>query len=64
VVFNQKKLVGSIVGGRSDMQCMLDFAAATGIKPMVELMPLTKVSDGVPLVSSCPIYMGVHSLWE
>ena len=44
MVFNQKKLVGSIVGGRSDMQCMLDFAAAKGIKPMVELMPLTKVN--------------------
>ena len=33
VVFNQKKLAGSIVGGRADMQEMLDFAALEGIKP-------------------------------
>lgn len=32
-MFNQKKLAGSIVGGRADMQEMLDFAALEGIKP-------------------------------
>lgn len=35
VVFQQKALTGSIVGGRADMQEMLDFAVAKGIKPKV-----------------------------
>lgn len=35
LVFGQKKVAGSIVGGRADMQEMLDFAAAKGIKPQV-----------------------------
>jgi len=52
VVFNQKKLAGSIVGGRADMQEMLDFAAATGVKPKVELMPLSKVNEAMDRVQA------------
>jgi len=52
VVFNQKKLAGSIVGGRADMQEMLDFAALHGIKPAVERMPLSKVNEAMDRVQA------------
>lgn len=37
LVFGQKKVVGSIVGGRSDMQLMLELAAKKNIKPIIEV---------------------------
>ena len=46
-VFGQKKVAGSIVGGRADMNAMLNVAALHGIKPMVETLPLSKVITGV-----------------
>lgn len=42
-MFGQKRVAGSVVGGRSDMVEMLRFAAAKGVKPMVEEWPLEKV---------------------
>jgi D-arabinose 1-dehydrogenase-like Zn-dependent alcohol dehydrogenase len=42
-VFGQKKLVGSIVGGRSDMDGMFRLAAAKGVKPLIEVWPSAKV---------------------
>ncbi|GAX72598.1 hypothetical protein CEUSTIGMA_g54.t1 [Chlamydomonas eustigma] len=50
VVFNQKKICGSIVGGRSDMAEMLQFAAIKGIKPQCETMPLSQVNEAVQKV--------------
>jgi uncharacterized zinc-type alcohol dehydrogenase-like protein len=50
VVFGQKKLVGSIVGGRADMQEMLNFACVKGVKPKVETMPLSKVNEAMQYV--------------
>jgi alcohol/geraniol dehydrogenase (NADP+) len=43
VVFGQKSMAGSIVGGRADMQEMLQFAADKGVQPMVETMKLSQV---------------------
>lgn len=51
LVFNQKKMAGSIVGGRADMQEMLNFAAAKGIKPQVQLMPLSQVNEAFEKVA-------------
>jgi len=42
-VFGQKKVVGSIVGGRADMNAMLQLAAIQGIAPLIETLPLSKV---------------------
>lgn len=50
VVFGQKKVVGSIVGGRSDMKSMLELAAAKGIKPMIEVMPSSKINEALDRV--------------
>lgn len=52
LVFNQKSMAGSIVGGRADMQEMLDFAAKKGIKPMVETMKLSQVNEAFDFVAS------------
>lgn len=43
VVFGQKGMVGSIVGGRADMEEMLRFCADKGVEPMVETMKLSQV---------------------
>ncbi|GFR44432.1 hypothetical protein Agub_g5671 [Astrephomene gubernaculifera] len=51
LVFGQKRVVGSIVGGRADMQEMLDFAAVHGIAPLVELWPLSKVNEAMQHVA-------------
>ncbi|KAG2501505.1 hypothetical protein HYH03_000013 [Edaphochlamys debaryana] len=50
LVFNQKRVVGSIVGGRADMQEMLDFCGVHGVRPMVETMPLSKVNEAMQYV--------------
>lgn len=50
LVFGQKRLEGSIVGGRRDMVEMLHFSGLKGIKPMIECMPLSKVNEAMQKV--------------
>lgn len=52
LVFGQKKVVGSIVGGRSDMISMMNLAAAKGIKPLVQVMPSHKVNEAMDMVKT------------
>ncbi len=47
LIFGQKSVVGSVVGGRRFMQEMLDFAALNQIKPMIETMPLSQVNEAM-----------------
>ncbi|KAF8056340.1 adhA [Scenedesmus sp. PABB004] len=47
VVFGQKALAGSIVGGRADMQEMLSLCAAKGIAPMVQVMKLSQLNEAL-----------------
>ena len=46
----QKKVCGSIVGGRADMLEMLDLCALKGIKPLCEVVPLAKINDAIDRV--------------
>ncbi len=41
----QKRIMGSLIGTRDDMDAMLRFAADHGIAPMIERHPLDKVND-------------------
>ena len=50
LVFDQKMIAGSVVGGRRFMQEMLEFAAIHQIKPMVETMPLSEVNSAMDRV--------------
>ena len=50
LIFGQKSIVGSVVGGRRFMQEMLDFAAINQIKPMIETMPLSQVNEAMDRV--------------
>ncbi|GIL59035.1 hypothetical protein Vafri_14006 [Volvox africanus] len=50
LVFGQKLVAGSVVGGRADMQEMLHFAATHGVRPMVETMPLSQVNQAMQRV--------------
>ncbi|KAG2437287.1 hypothetical protein HXX76_005945 [Chlamydomonas incerta] len=52
LVFGQKKVAGTIVGGRADMQEMLQFSAINGVRPMLEVMPLSKVNEAMAHVAS------------
>ena len=50
LIFGQKSVVGSVVGGRRFMQEMLDFAAINQIEPMIETMPLSQVNEAMERV--------------
>jgi len=50
LIFGQKSVVGSVVGGRRLMQEMLDFAAINQIKPMIETMPISQINDAIDRV--------------
>ncbi len=51
LIFGQKSVVGSIVGGRRFMREMLDFAALHQIKPKCEIMPLSQINEAMERVS-------------
>ena len=50
LIFGQKSVVGSVVGGRRFMLEMLDFAAINQIKPTIQTMPLSQVNEAMSLV--------------
>jgi uncharacterized zinc-type alcohol dehydrogenase-like protein len=52
LIFGQKSVVGSVVGGRRFMQEMLEFAAINQIKPMIETMPLSQVNEAMDKVAA------------
>ncbi len=52
LVFGQKSIAGSIVGGRRFMREMLDFSAVHNITPMVETMPLSQVNEAMDKVAA------------
>jgi D-arabinose 1-dehydrogenase-like Zn-dependent alcohol dehydrogenase len=52
LIFGQKSVVGSVVGGRRFMQEMLDFAAINQIKPMIETMALSQVNEAMDKVAA------------
>ena len=52
LVFGQKSVVGSVVGGRSFMKEMLEFAAVHQIKPMTQTMPLSQVNEAMDKVAA------------
>jgi len=47
LIFGQKTLAGSAVGGRRFMREMLEFAALHNITPMVETMPLSQINEAM-----------------
>ena len=52
LIFGQKVITGSIVGGRKFMREMLDFAAINQIKPMIEIMPLSDINAAMDKVAA------------
>ena len=50
MVPTERNLVGSYLGPYDDYQPMLDFAAAHGIKPQVEIMPAAEINAAVTKV--------------
>ncbi|KAL9621335.1 MAG: hypothetical protein Q9160_004226 [Pyrenula sp. 1 TL-2023] len=45
IVFGQKDIVGSLVGGNKDAREMLDFAAEHEVKATVKMFPFSKLND-------------------
>lgn len=52
LIFGQKSVVGSVVGGRRFMREMLEFAAINQIKPAIETMPLSQVNEAMDKVAA------------
>jgi len=50
LVVHQQSITGSFIGNRAMMREMLSFAQEHGIKPRVELMPMTKVNEAIQRV--------------
>jgi len=50
LVARQLSITGSFLGNRATMREMLEFAQEHGIKPKVELMPMTKVNEAIQRV--------------
>ena len=47
LVVHQLSLTGSLLGNRAEMREMLSFAQDHGIKPAVELSPMSAVNDAI-----------------
>jgi uncharacterized zinc-type alcohol dehydrogenase-like protein len=52
LIFGQKAVAGSVVGGRRFMREMLNFAAIHQITPMVETMPLNQINEAMDKVAA------------
>jgi uncharacterized zinc-type alcohol dehydrogenase-like protein len=52
LIFGQKSIAGSIVGGRKFMTEMLEFAAVHNIIPKIETMPLSQVNEAMDKVAA------------
>jgi len=52
LVFGQKSLTGSLVGGRRFMREMLNFSAVHNITPLLETMPLSQVNEAMNKVAA------------
>lgn len=50
LVFGQKAIAGSVVGGRRFMKEMLEFAAIHQIKPMIETIPISQINAAMDKV--------------
>eukprot|EP00271_Cylindrocystis_brebissonii_P017057 TRINITY_DN4274_c0_g1_i1.p1 TRINITY_DN4274_c0_g1~~TRINITY_DN4274_c0_g1_i1.p1 ORF type:complete len:365 (+),score=49.09 TRINITY_DN4274_c0_g1_i1:184-1278(+) len=50
IVFHQKKLAGSIVGGRSVLKEMFEFCGVNKIRPQIQIMKLSELNEALQLV--------------
>ena len=50
LVAHQLSIAGSFLGNRATMREMLQFAQKHNIKPMIELMPMTRVNEAIQRV--------------
>ena len=47
LIFGQMSVCGSVIGGRSAIREMLEFAAQHDIKAMTEVMPMSEVNEAI-----------------
>lgn len=52
LVFSEKKVSGGLVASRGETMQMLDFAARTGVRPMVERFPMDRINEAIARVRS------------
>ena len=50
LIVGRNSISGSPIGSRTDMREMLDFAVRRDIKPCAEIMPMSKVNEGIDRV--------------
>ncbi|CAL2241298.1 unnamed protein product [Prunus armeniaca] len=55
--YGMKTISGSVTGGTKDIQEMIDFCAANGIHPMIEIIPIQSANEAIErLLKSVVIY--------
>lgn len=47
ILYNKIKFVGSAIGSRKEIKEMLEFASAHGVHPMIEVLPMSEVNEGI-----------------
>jgi uncharacterized zinc-type alcohol dehydrogenase-like protein len=47
LVFAEKKISGGLVASRGETVQMLDFAARTGVRPHVEIFPMSDINHAI-----------------
>ena len=52
LIFGQKKIVGSLIGNRSDFKEMLAFSARHDIAARVKVLPLSQAAEAIETVRS------------
>lgn len=50
LVFSEKKISGGLVASRGETMQMLDFAARTGVRPMVQTFPMQRINEAIAKV--------------
>ena len=52
LIFSRVSVVGSLIGSTAEVRDMLEFASKHDVRPMVEVLPMSKVNEGIEKVRS------------
>jgi len=52
LIFSRVNLVGSLIGSTSEIRDMLEFASKNNVRPMIEVLPMSQVNEGIKKVQN------------
>ena len=51
LIGSRVSVVGSLIGSTTEIKEMLEFAGKHGVKPMIEVLPMSQVNEGIRKVN-------------